>query len=140
MRLEHFLLIAGALHLLIPIASALVPNVLDWRTELGKLTTLTRQLVWVHGVFIVLVIFGFGALTLMNAASLASGTMLARSLCAFIALFWAARFSLQFVLFDPTPHFKNAILRIGYHGLTALFGYFALVYGWAAIAPMGRAL
>lgn len=140
MRLEQFLWIAGVLHLLIPIASALVPSVLDWRTELRKLTTLTRQLVWVHGVFIVLVILGFGALTLVNASELSSGTTLARSCCGFIALFWAARLSLQFVLFDPTPHFKHAILRVGHHSLTLMFGYFALVYGWAAIAPAHSAL
>ena len=83
--------IGGALHFGILIASALVPQVLDWRGELRKLPRLLAQLVWVHGAFLVLTIAGFGVLAVVNARELASGTALARSLCAMIALFWGAR-------------------------------------------------
>ena len=54
--LTTLLCIGGLMHFGILIASALVPRVLDWRSELRKLNPLTRQLVWVHGVFIVLTI------------------------------------------------------------------------------------
>ena len=135
MRLETMLIIAGALHFGILLASALVPQVLDWRSELAQLSVLTRQLVWVHGIFIVLVIIGFGVLTLLNAEALAGGTPLARCVCGFIAIFWTARLSLQFFLFDPAPHVRSVLLRIGHHGLTVAFAYFGLVYGWAALRP-----
>ena len=132
-RLENLMWIAGLLHFGVLIASALVPGVLDWRGELAKLNKLTRQLVWVHGTFIVLVIIGFGTITVWNAAALSSGSPLARSLCGFIAFFWAARLCIQFAVFDVRPYVHNWLLRAGYHGLSVLFGYFAIVYGWSAL-------
>ncbi|HMC10472.1 MAG TPA: hypothetical protein VKH44_04250, partial [Pirellulaceae bacterium] len=63
MSLPLLILIGGILHFGILLASAAVPQVLDWRRELSKLDPLSRQLVWVHGAFIVLVIIGFGAIS-----------------------------------------------------------------------------
>ena len=51
-HLEILIRLGGMMQLGILIASALVPRVLDWRRELAGLATLTRQLVWVHGLFI----------------------------------------------------------------------------------------
>ena len=127
------LTIGGALHFGILIASALVPQVLDWRRELQKLPRLFAQLVWVHGAFIVLTIAGFGVLAIVNARELGSGTALARSLCAMMALFWGARLAVQFVYFTPQEYLKNVLLRIGYHVLTLVFAYLTIVFGWSAI-------
>jgi alginate O-acetyltransferase complex protein AlgI len=125
----------GLLHFGILIASALVPQVLDWRGELRKLAPLSRQLVWVHGAFIVLTIIGLGAIVTLNAPLLAGGaTLLARCVAAFIAIFWGVRLALQFVLFDPGPLLTKPLLKLGYHGLTFVFAYLAAVFGWAAIA------
>jgi hypothetical protein len=133
LTLTTFVRIGGLLHFGILIASALVPQVLDWRAELRKLQPLSRQLVWVHGVFIVLTIVGLGAIAATNAPALASGGALARCVCAFIAIFWLARLALQFVLFDATPHLTNALLKLGYHGLTCVFAYLAITFTWAAV-------
>ena len=90
-NLDTLIRIGGVLHLGILIASALVPGALEWKRELEKLRPLSRQLVWVHGVFIVLTIIGFGVISLIAAPDLASGTRLARAFCAFVAIFWLAR-------------------------------------------------
>jgi hypothetical protein len=133
MNLSFLILIGGILHFGILIASALVPSVLDWRRELTKLAPLSRQLIWVHGAFIVLVIIGFGAISLALPASLASGTPLARALCLFIALFWAARLVVQFFLFDAKPFLRSTFLKLGYHTLTAIFLFNTLAYSLAAL-------
>jgi hypothetical protein len=130
--------IAGGLHFGILIASALTPKVLDWRRELNRLAPLSRDLVWVHGAFIVLTIVGFGAVTLAAADELASGTLLARCLAGFIAVFWFARLGVQFFVFDARPFLTRAYLRIGYHALTLVFCYLAIVYAWAAIHEGAR--
>ena len=132
MNLPLLIAIAGVLHLGILLASASVPQVLEWRRELAQLQPLSRHVVWVHGAFIVLVIVGFGAISLILPSELASGTHLARACCGFIALFWAARLAIQFLLFDARPYLKTPLLRLGYHGLTAVFTYFAVVYTLAA--------
>jgi hypothetical protein len=81
----------------------------------------------VHGVFIVLTIVGFGVLTLALPAELARRTPVARAICGFIALFWAARLLVQFFVFDAKPFLKNGVLKAGYHGLTIVFIYQAVV-------------
>ncbi len=134
MNLAWLIFIGGLLHFGILIASASVPQVLDWKATLGKLDPLTRQLVWVHGAFIVLVIVGFGLLSLIFADALAAGTPLARGMCLFIALFWLARLGVQLFLFDAKPYLKTKLLAAGYHGLTLVFAYHAVVYSLAAFA------
>ena len=135
MNLEFLILLGGLLHFGILIASSLVPKVLDWRASLEKLDGLSRQLVWVHGVFIVLVIVGFGLLSVLFANDLVNGTPLARAVCLFIALFWAARLVVQLFVFDATSYLKTTILKVGYHGLTVVFMYHAVVYSLAAFLP-----
>lgn len=125
--------VSGILHFGTLLASAAAPQVLDWRRELQKLHPLTRQLVWVHGLFIVLTIIGFGLLTLLFSHDLANGSPLSRAVSAFIAFFWAARLLIQFFVFDPTPFLKTLFLKIGYHGLTIVFIYQVVIMSWAAL-------
>ena len=133
--LEIALRVAGLLHFAILIASALVPRVLDWRGNFQTLPPFLRRLFWVYGTFIVLTIIAFGALTLRHAGAMAAGEPVARSLCGFIAVFWAARLAVQWFVFDARPFLTNALLTAGYHALTVAFIAFTAVYGWAALHP-----
>ena len=134
-ELEIMILIGGLLHFAILSAGAVVPRMLNFRGELAKVNTMLRQLVWVYGVFIMLTLMSFGVISVLNAGVLAAGTTLARSFCGFVALFWTIRLVIQLFIYDPTPYFTNALYRLGYHGLTAVFTYFTIVYGLAAFLP-----
>lgn len=136
MTLVHLLFIAGVLHLGLLIASTLTPQVLQWRTELRQLCALSRHVVWVHGAFIMITILGFAMISLFNARSLAGGSGLARSVCAFVSIFWLCRLMVQFFLFDARPYLRGLTLQVGYHGLTVAFTYFVVIYGWAALWPL----
>ena len=138
LKLETLLRIGGVLHFGVLFASALVPWVLDWRADLAKVSRFMRQLVWVYGAFIVLVIVGFGALSIAHADTLAGATPVGRSLCGFIAIFWLARLGVQVFVIDARPFLRNLLLKVGDHGLTAVFTYLAIVYGVAAIHPLLR--
>ena len=131
--LEILLILAGIAHLCITSAGGVMTFVLDWRKNLATLTALTRHIIWVHGAFVVLMIVGFAAVSLLRPGDLASGAPLARAVCGFIALFWGVRLMIQFFLFDARPFLTSLPLKLGYHGLTAVFVYFTLVYGAAAI-------
>ena len=131
--IETLIFISGILHFGTLIASALVPNALDWKGELSKLSPLLRQLIWVHGIFIVLTIIGFGVLTLGFSAELAKQTPLARGVCGFIAIFWGLRLAIQFFVFDAKPFLTNYILKIGYHLLTMVFVYQTVIHLWVAL-------
>ena len=130
--LETFLRIAGFLHFGLLVASASTPRALDWHRNLAPLHPFLRKLFWVYGSCIVLVIISFGTITLLHSGDMAAGIPLARALCAFIAAFWLARLAVQFFVFDARPFLTNWFYKIGYHSLTFLFLYFAIVYALAA--------
>ena len=127
--------IAAALQLSILVASSFAPRVLDWRSNLRSLHPFLRRLFWVYGVFIVMVIIAFATLTFLHADAMAAGEPMARSLCVFIALFWAARLLVQFFVFDARPFLTNWFYKAGYNGLTVIFTALVLIYSLAAIAP-----
>ncbi len=126
----------GVLHFAILFASALTPRVLDWRKHLAPLPPLLRQLFWVYGSFIVLMIICFGAISLAHASAMASGDPLARTVCGMIALFWSVRLAVQWFVIDARPFLTSALLKIGYHTLTLGFIALALIYGCAAVHPL----
>ena len=130
--LQRMLMLAGLLHLAITSAGLVMTLVLDWRRSLGSLGALTRHIIWTHGAFVLLTIIGFGVVSLMYPASLASGEPLARAVCGFIALFWLVRLLVGFFLFDATPHLTSTWLKLGYHALTLVFTFFVFCYGAAA--------
>lgn len=132
MKLELLLTFAGVLQLCLLTAGAAMQHVTGMRTEVSRLSPFHRQLFWVYLAFIGLVLAGFGVITLLNAGELAAGSSLARGLCGFIALFWGIRLGVQFFVLDVRPYLKNGWLKLGYHALTGVFIYLAVVYAWAA--------
>jgi len=130
--LPSVIFLAGAGQLGILIASALVPFQLKWKAELSVLSRLHRQMYWIYGGYVVLAIAAFGLICLFNANELSNGSGLARGICAYIAIFWGVRLSLQWVL-DVEAHLSTWWLRLGYHALTILFASFTLLFGFAAL-------
>lgn len=131
-NLVWLLVLGGIGHFAVLLASAIVPFRLDWKKELAGLARLHRQMYWVYGGYVVLSIVAFGLITLFNVRELAAGSGLARAFCGYVAIFWGIRVGLQAV-FDVKEHLTTWWLKLGYHGLTLLFLYFTVVYGWAAV-------
>jgi hypothetical protein len=147
--MKLLLQVAAVLQVSILIASALTPRVFDWRKNLAVLHPFLRKLFWVYGVFIVMVIVAFAALTFLHADAMAAREPVARSLCVFIAIFWGARLFVQFAVFDLNSVVATALcrragasterggyiplLRFGYYALTIIFAFLVLVYGKAAL-------
>lgn len=130
---EILILIGGGLHFLTLIASAMVPKTLDWKGELAKLIPFLRTLFWVYGIFIVLCIVSFGVISFVNYRALAGGTTLeARSICAFISIFWGLRLITGWFFFDVSEFLTNWFLKTGYHVLNLMFVFQTFVYGYCA--------
>lgn len=132
--LPQLLFAAGLIQITVLVASALVPLRLDWKSQLAGLPKLIRQLFWVYGGYVVLAILGLGLLVMVNATELASGSLLARSVCGYLALFWGIRLGLQSVL-DARPYLTAWWLWAGEAILTVIFVYLIGVYLLAAVWP-----
>ena len=136
MTLTDLIVLAGVGQLCILVASAMVPFHLHWRTELQLLSRLHRQMHWVYGGYVVLSIVAFAALSILNAPELASGSGLARGVCAYVAIFWGIRLALQ-AIFDMGPYLTRPWMRAGYAALGVLFASFTAIYAWAAVGARG---
>jgi len=130
--MENAIFFAGIGQLCVLVASALVPIRLRWKTGLQGLPRLHRQLFWVYGGYVVLAIISLGVICIVNAAELARGSLLARCVCGYIALFWGIRLSLQTIL-DVKEHLTTWWLKAGYHMLTVLFATFTVIFALAAV-------
>lgn len=133
-RLALAIYVIGWMQLAVLVASAMIPIRLKWRTSLAGLPRLFRQLFWVYGGYVALGIVGLGLICVTNSAALAGGSLLARSVCLYGAVFWGVRLSLQAV-FDAAPYLTTGWLRILYHTLTVVFAGFTIVYALAAFWP-----
>jgi hypothetical protein len=133
MTLTRLIFLGGLGNAAMLVVAAMVPAQLDWRSELRCLSTLNRQMHWVYGSYVWLSIAAFAAMSLWNARELASGTGLARSVCAYIAVFWGIRLILQGV-FDSQRYLTTWWLKAGYRALTMLFAVLTVVYGLAAVS------
>ncbi|MCI0334058.1 MAG: hypothetical protein L0228_12640 [Planctomycetes bacterium] len=133
-HLPLLITIAGFAQLSVLVASALVPIRLNWRRDLQVLNRLQRQMYWVYGGYVVLSIIAFGLICVFNARELAAGSRLARSMCAYIAVFWGIRLALQTRL-DVKSHLTTWWLTAGYHLLSVFFIYFAALFAVATVVP-----
>jgi hypothetical protein len=131
--LQALIVVSGILHLGTLLGSAQVPKELKFREELPKLNPLLRHWVLVAGGYIVFNIISFGIISLTLHRELCSGSPLARAFCGYVSLFWAIRLFIQLALFDARPYLTRTFLRFGYHGLTIVFLWQTLVYGYAAV-------
>ena len=130
--LENLILFGGILHAFTLIGSAQVPKEMNFKEELPKLNPLLQHWVMTAGGYLVLNIVAFAVITICFRNELASGSPLARAFCAYVAIFWGIRLAIQLFVFDAKPYLRNWFLTLGYHGLSLVFAYHTLVFGWAA--------
>ena len=91
--------IAGILQLTLALAHVGFARKLGWREELQHVSLLTRQIFWVHAGFLMLVLAGFGSLSLLHADDLLGSNPLARFVLGGLATFWAVRLYCQFFVY-----------------------------------------
>src|SRR5258706_3334476 len=92
--MEVHLKIIGVLQIGLALLHAFFPKRFGWKEELGSLSILSRQMMYVHTLFIALTIFLMGILCLTSAADLIN-TSLGKRVSLGLAIFWATRLLIQ---------------------------------------------
>ena len=93
--MELHLKIIGVLLMGLALLLAFFPKHFRWKEELSGLSLLSRQIMYVHTLFIALIILLMGMLCLTSASELV-GTVLGKRVCLGLALFWIPRLLIQF--------------------------------------------
>jgi hypothetical protein len=125
---------AGLFHFLTVALAHFTPIPPGWDENLARLPDVHRRFAVAQNVFIGGVMIFAGAVSLLFARELVSGTTAARVVCAGIALWWLARLVVLPWL-RVWPELRTPLLRGGFALLHAECATFAIVYGWLAVRP-----
>jgi hypothetical protein len=130
-NLTLLLQIAGGLHLGLICANALMPRTVNLSAHIAQLPQFIRQMFWVYYAFINLCLISFGLITVTLSGTLASGSVLARAICAFFTAFWALRLITGIFIFNMRPYLTTLHRRLGYYAINIVIVYLLIVYAWA---------
>lgn len=122
---------AGVFHFVTLGLAWFTPIPPDWEKNLALLPETHRRFAVSQNAFIGGVLAFCGFLSLAFAPELASGTPLARAVCAGIALWWGGRLVILPWL-GVWPHLRSSGLRAGFALLAAECVTYAAAYGWLA--------
>ena len=93
--MELNLKIAGLLQISLALIHALFPRRFGWKEELASLSLLSRQIMYVHTLFVALTVFLIGVLCITSASDLIN-TTLGRRIALGLGIFWITRLYIQF--------------------------------------------
>ena len=120
--------LAGSLQLTLAFAHFGFARHFGWREELQRVSLLTRQIFWVHTGFIMLVLAGFGCLSLFCATDLTTPNQLARTILGELAVFWSVRLYCQLFVYRSELWRGNRLNTFAHTLFTLLWAFFAAVY------------
>jgi len=127
------LIFAGITQLSIAASSVFIPGFLGWKEETLRLRPLTRHVFWTYASYILGTNLAFGILSVSAPSSLLDGSVLARAVCAFIAVYWTGRVTVHFFVFDRSIAATRPLFRFAEIAYVTGFIYLALVYSLAAV-------
>lgn len=127
------LILAGIAQLGIAVSSLLIPKMLNWREDTAQLKPLTRQVFWTYACYILGIHIAFGLLAVLAPASLMDGSLLARAVCGFTAVYWLTRLTLQFAVFDRSVAAGRPLFRFAEAAYVSTFAYLVIVYAATAV-------
>lgn len=131
-RMIWLIWLAGGIHAAIGLFNIALLGKLRVRENLAGLPRFLRQVVYVHWLYIVLVLGFFSALCFGFAAELAGASTLGRFLSAFMAGFWLLRIGLQWFYYDPEVRRQNRRLDALYNVALVVL---VVISGMAAMHP-----
>lgn len=128
--LSAWIQIAGAVQLAIGLANLPLASRLQYRKNLAGASEIVRQVFYVHAAYIVLVVLGFAALSLLFPTELVSGRPLGRFLSTFLAIFWLLRVPIQLFYYPDEIRRQNRLADVIF---IVAFAFLALIFGLAAL-------
>ncbi|SDJ70261.1 hypothetical protein SAMN04487898_10438 [Pedobacter sp. ok626] len=127
----NLIFFAGIAQIALVFGSLAIPAMLNWKTELVKVSLLIKQMFWTYAAYILVINLCFGVLSVFAIRELLNGSLLALLICGFIAVYWISRVLIQFLYFDRKSFPKGKIYMAGEFMLVVLFVFLSIVYSWA---------
>ncbi|KUG07269.1 hypothetical protein [Solirubrum puertoriconensis] len=129
--MEQGLKIAGGLLVVLAMVHAGFPRYFRWTTQFASVSLINRQMMYIHTLFIALVLLLMGLLCLTSAPEL-TGTAFGRKIALGCGVFWLVRLVVQFVGYSPSLWRGKPFETAAHLGLTMLWMYLSAVFLMAA--------
>ena len=129
--MKTFLQIAGALQLILSVSHFAFIRRLGWREDLQRVSLFTRQVFWVHLGFLMLVLAGFGGLSLLYGDELLTRSPLSRAMLGGLTIFWAARWYCQLFVYRAALWRGNSFNTKVHFFFVLLWTFLTAVYATA---------
>ena len=131
--MESLIKVAGILMIALALLHAVFPRYFKWKEELRSITLLTRQIHYIHTLFIALTVLLIGILSVSSASELLH-TDLGRKVSLGIFIFWLCRLFVQFFGYSAS-HWKGKSMETAIHiAFSLLWVFLTTVFGVAAFA------
>jgi hypothetical protein len=114
----HFKII-GSLLVVLALFHFSFPKYFNWKQELGSLSIINRQIMYVHSFFIAFAVFLIGLLCLTSSSELIN-TAFGKRISLGIGIFWGARLLVQFFGYSSKV-WKGKAFETTMHVLFAIF-------------------
>lgn len=101
MNIYLHLRLVGALLITLGLAHTAFGRFFKWKSELSRLSLLTRQIFQIHGFFIALVVAMIGVCSAFFTDALLARGPLSRVVLSGFVIFWLSRLICQFFVYDP---------------------------------------
>jgi hypothetical protein len=125
----HFTII-GILLIGLSLVHLIFPKYFNWKIELGSLSLINREMMYVHTFFIAIVVFLIGLLCITSSAELIS-TDLGKKVTLGFGIFWMVRLFIQFFGY-------SSILCRGKRLETSIHILFSLLWAYLSMIFLGN--
>jgi len=120
--------ITGVLFIALAFIHLIFPKYFNWEKELQTLSLINRQLMWVHTVFIALMVFLMGLLCITSSHELIE-TDLGQKISLGLAIFWTVRLLFQFFGYS-SQLWKGKAFETAVHIVFSLFWLYISALFW----------
>lgn len=128
--LRYLIVVTASLHFCqVPAMVYFAPRMLNWKEDISKVSPINQAIIKAMGGGIVLAGIGLGIVVLCSPGELLGPSLLGRSLCLFLGIFWGYRAIVQMVVY-PNIFPKDLMGKLSHFGLSLLFSFQAIAYGW----------
>lgn len=125
--MELHLNIIGVILILLSIIHIRFPKYFNWAKELGGMSLINRQMMYVHTFFVALVVFLIGVLCLTSAALLIS-SQLGHRISVGLGIFWGLRLFFQFFVYSKELWKGKRFESVAHIVFSLLWVYFTVVF------------
>ncbi len=127
--MELNLKIIGLLLIFLAIIHVIFPKYFDWKKELQALSLINREIMYIHTLFIGIVVFLMGILCISSSEEIVT-TMLGKRIALGFGIFWSIRLGIQFWGYSSELWKGKTFETIVHIIFSILWTYFSFIFFW----------